>query len=102
MPSNRPLVSPLDLQEEAQQQEALLRRRNEIDEELTLYHPDGPWRFMQERLDRMENYEKDLLMTCEITEVQLHRERLKLIRHLANLREGLMKERAEIEEKLNG
>jgi len=57
---------------------------------------------MQERLDRMENYEKDLLMTCEITEVQLHRERLKLIRHLAGLREGLMKERAEIEEKLNG
>lgn len=97
----RRLTSQQDLEEA---QNRVLQLRSElasIDEELTLYHPDGPWRFLEERLRRLEAAAVDALAACPLEEVDAHRAKLRVVRHLLALPEELREARARLQEVLD-
>lgn len=94
------LTSLEELQQEERHNREQQSRLAELDEELALYHPDGPWRFMEKRLTEIAAGALEALVFCPLEEVERYRERLKLVRHLASLREVLAEERAQLQESI--
>lgn len=89
------------MQEEQKDKDQLRFELAEIDQELTLYNPDGPWRFLEGRLNTLLENSLAALTSCNMDEVPRYRERFMLVRHLLNLPEDLREARARLQEQLN-
>jgi hypothetical protein len=53
---------------------------------------------MEERLNLLATTALEALVYCPLEEVEKYRERLKIVRHLASIREALTDERARLQE----
>jgi len=95
------LTSSEDLQQEERHNRDQRARLAELDEELALYHPDGPWRFLEKRLNDIAATALEALVFCPVEEVEKYRERLKIVRHLVGIREVLSEERARLQESMD-
>lgn len=68
-----------------------------LSREIELYDSRA-WRvYFQPRLEKMLAEDKNALMNCPEDEVPVLRARIKAVRHLAELKDGLERERAEIQ-----
>lgn len=68
-----------------------------INRELNLYESRGWQEFFQPRLDRILKDDMNALVGCPEDEVPVIRARIKVIRHLAGLKNSLEMERAELQ-----
>lgn len=98
MPASRPLASPEESQELTKAKLAHWASLEEIDQKLTLYDPNGPWRFFAEELRKREDRAKLQLETGPIEDVAVHRAELKLIRDLLDIPNELLRTRALLSE----
>ncbi len=98
MPASRPLA---DQEESNSLNEAKLAHwasLEEIDQKLSLYDPNGPWRFFEQELRKREARARALLEECPIEDVPVHRATLKLIRDLLDVPNELRRTRALLSE----
>jgi len=93
MPAARPLKDPQELQEADRQAAAHQLSLDEIDQELGLYDPSGPWRFFYDRLKKREARAVAALETGPIEDVPVNRAVLALIRDLLDVPNELVRTR---------
>lgn len=98
MPAARPLANQEESQELTKAKLAHWASLEEIDQKLSLYDPNGPWRFFAEELRKREDRARLQLETGPIEEVAIHRAELKLIRDLLDVPNELRRTRALLSE----
>lgn len=90
-----------EVQEQQWDRDQLKHELANLDQELTLYDPDGPWRFLEGRLNTLLENSLSALTTCDMADVPRYRERFMLVRHLLSLPEDIREARARLQEQLN-
>lgn len=98
----RQLTDPQEAKQEALQEQELRSNLSRIEEELSWYDPEGGWQFLRNRLEVIAQGALEALVYCPMDEISKYRERLNIVRHLAELPETLKGEQARIKELLDG
>lgn len=99
MPWNLFAKSREDREEEERQDRLLRAKIDTLSKEIDLYSSYAWNTFFQPRLDKMLDEDKNALIGCPENEVPVVRARIKVIRHLAELKENLERERAELQQR---
>ena len=93
MPAARQLESPEEQQERLRLKADHQLNLDELEQELALYDPSGPWRFFEKRLRDREARAQTALETGAIEDVAANRAVLKAIRDLLDVPAELQRSR---------
>jgi hypothetical protein len=87
--------------DQEREKRSLYNQLAEVNDELVLYEPAGPYHYLQDRYNALLERSLASLENCPLEEIPQHRAVIRTIRHLVEVPDELRDRQARLQEQLN-